>query len=55
MSAAWLWARAELRARWRSWLVLGLLAGATAGIAAAGVAGAHAATRISPAQMLPTE
>lgn len=41
MTAAWMWARAELRARWRSWLVLGLLAGATAGIAAAGVAGAR--------------
>ncbi len=41
MIGAWLWARAELRARWRSWLVLGLLAGAVAGIAAAGVAGAR--------------
>src|SRR5690349_11819070 len=36
-----MWARGELRARWRSWLVLGLLAGATAGIAAAAVAGAR--------------
>ena len=41
MTAAWLWARAELRARWRSWVVLGLLAGATAGIVAAGIAGAR--------------
>ena len=41
MTAAWLWARSELRARWRSWLVLGLLTGATFGLAAAGVAGAR--------------
>jgi hypothetical protein len=41
MTGAWLWARAELRVRWRSWLVLGLLAGATAGLAAAGLAGAR--------------
>lgn len=41
MTAAWFWARAELRARWRSWVVLGLLAGATAGLVAAGVSGAR--------------
>jgi len=41
MTAAWFWARAELRARWRSWVVLGLLAGATAGLVAAGIAGAR--------------
>ncbi len=41
MTAAWMWARAELRARWRSWIVLGLLAGATAGIVAGAVAGAR--------------
>ena len=41
MTAAWLWARSELRTRWRSWLVLGLLTGATFGLAAAGVAGAR--------------
>ena len=36
-----MWGRAELRARWRSWVVLGLLAGATFGLAAAGFAGAR--------------
>jgi hypothetical protein len=36
-----MWARADVRARWRSWLVLGLLAGFTFGLAAAGVAGAR--------------
>jgi FtsX-like permease family len=41
VTAAWMWARTELRARWRSWVVLGLLAGATAGVAAAAVAGAR--------------
>jgi hypothetical protein len=41
MSAVWLWTRADLRTRWRSWVVLGLLAGATFGLAAAGVAGAR--------------
>jgi hypothetical protein len=41
MTGAWMWARSDLRARWRSWLVLGLLAGATVGLAAAGVAGAR--------------
>ncbi len=41
MTAPWFWARAELRARWRSWVVLGLLTGATAGLVTAGVAGAR--------------
>jgi hypothetical protein len=41
VSAAWLWGRSELRARWRSWVILGLLAGATFGLAAAGLAGAR--------------
>ena len=41
MTATWLWARSELRARWRSWVVLGLLGGAVFGLAAAGVAGAR--------------
>ena len=36
-----MWASAELRARWRAWVVLGLLTGATIGLAAAGVAGAR--------------
>jgi ABC-type lipoprotein release transport system permease subunit len=37
----WLWARAELRRRWMALLVLGLLAGVTAGVATAAVAGAR--------------
>src|SRR5690242_16056342 len=41
MSAAWMWGRSELRGRWRSWVVLGILAGATFGLAAAGWAGAR--------------
>jgi ABC-type lipoprotein release transport system permease subunit len=41
VTAAWLWGRSELRARWRSWVILGLLAGATFGLAAAGFAGAR--------------
>jgi FtsX-like permease family len=36
-----MWARADLRTRWRSWVVLGLLAGVSAGIAAAAIAGAR--------------
>ncbi len=43
-----MWARSELRARWRSWLVLGILAGATVGIAAAGVAGARRTENVVP-------
>jgi len=41
MTAAWMWGRSELRNRWRSWVVLGLLAGVTFGFAAAGWAGAR--------------
>jgi hypothetical protein len=41
VGAEGMWARADVRARWRSWLVLGLLAGVTFGLAAAGVAGAR--------------
>ena len=41
MTGAWLWARSELRTRWRSWLILGLLVGSTFGLAAAGFAGAR--------------
>jgi ABC-type lipoprotein release transport system permease subunit len=43
MSGSWaaarLWARAELRARWRSIAILGLIAGITAGVAIAAVVG----------------
>ena len=41
MTAAWLWARSELRARWPAWVVLGVLAGTTLGLAGAGLAGAR--------------
>ncbi len=40
-AAVWIWTRADLRRRWRSWAVLGLLGGVTLGLAAAGVAGAR--------------
>jgi hypothetical protein len=40
-AAVRIWASADLRRRWRSWAVLGLLGGATLGLAAAGVAGAR--------------
>jgi hypothetical protein len=36
-----MWAGADLRSRWRSWVLLGLLAGVTFGVVAAGVAGAR--------------
>jgi len=41
VTAAWIWARSEFRARWKAWFLLGLLAGATVGVAAAGLAGAR--------------
>jgi hypothetical protein len=43
-----MWARADLRGRWRTWVVLGLLAGATFGLAAAGAAGARRAANALP-------
>ena len=48
VTAAWMWARAELRARWRAWLLLGVLAGVTVGVAAAGWAGARRTERAVP-------
>jgi hypothetical protein len=45
MTAAWLCARAELRRRWRSWVVLGLLVGVSVGLACAAVAGARRTNR----------
>src|SRR5437016_4451133 len=39
--AVGLWARREVRARWRSLVVLGVLAGLAAGVALAAVAGAR--------------
>ena len=41
MTAVRMWARAELRARWKAWALLGLLAGATFGLSAAAVVGAR--------------
>jgi ABC-type antimicrobial peptide transport system permease subunit len=43
-----MWARAELRARWKAWLLLGVLAGVTIGVAAAGWAGARRTARAVP-------
>ena len=43
-----MWARAELRARWQAWLLLGILAGVTVGVAAAGWAGARRTERAVP-------
>jgi ABC-type antimicrobial peptide transport system permease subunit len=48
MTAAWMWARAELRTRWKAWVLLGLLAGVTVGVAAAGWAGARRTERAVP-------
>lgn len=48
MSAAWLWVRADLRRRWRSWVVLGILAGISVGLACAGFAGARRTDRALP-------
>ena len=52
MTAAWMWARAELRARWKAWLLLGILAGVTVGVAAAGWAGARRTERAVPATVV---
>jgi ABC-type lipoprotein release transport system permease subunit len=49
MSAVWLWVRSDLRRRWRSWAVLGLLAGISVGLACAAVAGARRTERAAPA------
>ncbi|HXY95251.1 MAG TPA: FtsX-like permease family protein [Acidimicrobiia bacterium] len=49
MTAVAMWVRADLRARWRSWVLLGLLAGVTFGVAAAGVAGARRTANAVPA------
>jgi hypothetical protein len=43
-----MWAWAELRARWKAWLLLGILAGVTMGVAAAGWAGARRTERAVP-------
>jgi ABC-type lipoprotein release transport system permease subunit len=43
-----MWLRADLRHRWRSWIVLGLLAGIVFGVAAAAVAGARRTSEAVP-------
>ena len=48
MTGAWLWARSELRTRWPAWVVLGLLAGTTLGLAGAGLAGARRTSVVLP-------
>jgi siroheme synthase len=48
MTATWMWLRADLRHRWRSWVVLGVMAGISAGIACAAVAGARLTERVVP-------
>lgn len=48
MSAVRLWVRSDLRRRWRAWVVLGLLAGITMGLAIAGVAGARRTSEVLP-------
>jgi hypothetical protein len=48
MTATWMWVRADLRRRWRSWVVLGILSGVSVGLACAGVAGARRAERVVP-------
>jgi hypothetical protein len=46
-----MWVRADLRRRWRSWVVLGILAGVTAGLAGAAVAGARRTAHLVPTYM----
>jgi hypothetical protein len=43
-----MWAAADLRSRWRSWVLLGLLAGIAFGVVAAGVAGARRTSHAVP-------
>jgi F0F1-type ATP synthase membrane subunit c/vacuolar-type H+-ATPase subunit K len=48
VTAVWLLVRGELRRRWRSWVVRGLLAGISVGLACAGIAGARRTERAVP-------
>ena len=48
MTAVWLWTRSDLRRRWMSWTVLGLLAGISIGLACAAVAGARRTDQAIP-------
>ena len=49
MAAIRLWVRADLRRRWLSWVVLGVLAGLVVGLAAAAAAGARRTEHAVPA------
>jgi hypothetical protein len=51
VAAVRLWVRADLRRRWLSWVVLGVLAGAVVGLAAAAAAGARRTERAVPTFM----
>jgi hypothetical protein len=48
VTAVWLLVRGDLRRRWRSWVVLGVLAGISVGLACAGIAGARRTDRAVP-------
>jgi ABC-type lipoprotein release transport system permease subunit len=48
MTAAWMMVRADLRRRWRAWVVLGILAGISVGLAGAAVAGSRRAGATLP-------
>src|SRR5262249_30585376 len=48
VSATGMLVRGDLRRRWRSWVVLGLLAAVTMGVGAAGVAGARRSVSAVP-------
>lgn len=49
MTAVWMFFGAELRRRWRSWLVLALLAGLIGGLVTAVAAGARRTDNAYPA------
>jgi hypothetical protein len=48
VSVTWLLTRTDLGRRWGSWVVLGVLAGASVGLACAGIAGARRTERAVP-------
>src|SRR6188472_2106079 len=48
VSAVWLWTRSDLRRRWMSWVVLGILAGVSIGLACAAVAGGRRTDQAVP-------
>lgn len=48
MTAVWLWTRSDLRRRWMSWVVLGVLAGVSIGLACAAIAGARRTDQAVP-------